>query len=104
MGRPRFVARAGLARAAPSWARNRHQPRPTSPESPTATYGPSGTGTGTGTFTARPAIQGHALVVPALLRGREGDRGGGLGGGAAARRQPFEESHSSQHRRKTDAA
>src|SRR5688572_20063085 len=26
-------------------------------------YGPSGTGTGTGTFTARPAIQGHALVA-----------------------------------------
>src|SRR5687768_2345653 len=25
-------------------------------------YGPSGTGTGTGTFTARPAIQGHALA------------------------------------------
>src|SRR6185503_18556981 len=29
---------------------------------PTVTYGPSGTGTGTGTFTARPAIQGHALA------------------------------------------
>src|SRR5688500_3849572 len=29
---------------------------------PMVSYGPSGTGTGTGTFTARPAIQGHALV------------------------------------------
>src|SRR5688572_9219150 len=31
-------------------------------------YGPSGTGTGTGTFTARPAIQGHALVHRSLAR------------------------------------
>src|SRR5688500_5327925 len=34
---------------------------------PMVSYGPSGTGTGTGTFTARPAIQGHALVALALF-------------------------------------
>ena len=48
------AARACLARAT--------NPGLPAKNTPTVTYGPSGTGTGTGTFTARPAIQGNALV------------------------------------------
>src|SRR5688500_9102828 len=48
------AARACLARA----KTQAYQPK----LPPMVSYGPSGTGTGTGTFTARPAIQGHALV------------------------------------------
>src|SRR5687768_17579299 len=61
-----LVAGATVACAAscPRPARAWHAPRtqayqPKLP--PMVSYGPSGTGTGTGTFTARPAIQGHAL-------------------------------------------